>query len=184
MAANSGMFSSTDDAPTHAELATKLRAELGFTLDVVGLSENAKLKNMFSPEVNGLTRVCSGTFWLHPPDGKEISKWIHAALTEHGESRIVVVCLVREAPSHSEDSHKNAPVDDIVYSTDVRSPMDWAPVFSFPKNKEGSRQLIACLKDGTYHGKQITRRKWRIAVDDLPPTHPESPRSPSPRTLK
>ena len=184
MAANSGMFSNTDDAPTQPELATKLKAELRFTIDVVGLSENAKLKNIFSPEVDGLTRVCSGTCWLNPPDGKEIPKWMHEAFSEHAERQLVVVCLVDEPPSSPKDAQMEATVDDVVYSTDVRSPMDWAPLFRFPKSEQGSRQISRCLKDGTYHGKQITTKKWRIAVDDLPHTHPESPRFSAARMLK
>jgi hypothetical protein len=67
-------------------------------------------------------------------------------------------------------------VEEPEYSSDARSPMDWTCFFGLKKTPQDSRRLIAMFKDGTYLAKQSTSKKWRIAINDLPASHPESPR--------
>lgn len=85
------MFSSaTCEWATPPELFKALDAEFGFTCDVCATADNAKCKEFYPPEQDGLAQEWSGVCWCNPPYGREIGKWVRKA----AESRCTVVMLL------------------------------------------------------------------------------------------
>lgn len=86
-----GMFSSkTDMWETPQDFFNKLNKEFNFDVDVCATKENAKCKKFYTLEENGLQQTWTGTCWMNPPYGIEISKWVKKA----SESKATVVCLL------------------------------------------------------------------------------------------
>ena len=74
------MFSSkTDLWETPQDLFDKYNAIYHFETDVCALPENAKCKNYFTPEMDGLKQEWTGVCWCNPPYGREIGKWVEKA---------------------------------------------------------------------------------------------------------
>lgn len=69
-----------------------LHRELGFTVDVCALPENARLPRHFTPEIDGLSQNWSGEVcWMNPPWGRGlIDRWLSKAL----HSKATVAALV------------------------------------------------------------------------------------------
>ena len=83
MSINPGMMSSNKhDWGTPWPLFDVLEAEHDLTLDVCATAENAKCKDYFSPEDNGLEKAWYGNCFMNPPYGKEIGKWVAKASSE------------------------------------------------------------------------------------------------------
>ena len=77
------MFSSKSDCwETPQDLFDKLNRQYKFNLDVCALEENAKCKDYFTPEIDGLAQEWHGVCWMNPPYGREIVKWIKKAYEE------------------------------------------------------------------------------------------------------
>lgn len=80
MANMSVMYSrKTDLWETPQDLFDLLDEEFHFTLDVCAIDENAKCKNYFTPEDDGLAQEWHGVVWCNPPYGTEIKKWVAKA---------------------------------------------------------------------------------------------------------
>lgn len=72
--------SKTNEWGTPQELFDKLDRIFSFTLDVASTHENTKCEKHFTIEDDGLSQSWSGeTFWMNPPYGREISKWVKKA---------------------------------------------------------------------------------------------------------
>ena len=71
----------------------ELNQEFHFTLDVCAIPENAKCKDYFTPDVNGLIQKWSGICWCNPPYGREIANWVKKAYDESAAGAIVVMLL-------------------------------------------------------------------------------------------
>jgi len=85
------MFSSkTDMWATPQDLFDKLNAEFGFETDVCAIASNAKCKNYYTPEIDGLKQEWTGNCWCNPPYGREIGKWVEKAAT----SKAMTVMLI------------------------------------------------------------------------------------------
>lgn len=81
---------------TPQELFDKLHAIHKFTVDVCASKENAKRALYFSKEDSGLDKnwgMYGTSFWMNPPYGREIGKWMKKAYEESLKG-ISVVCLV------------------------------------------------------------------------------------------
>ena len=90
----SGMMSSaTDMWSTPQDFFDALNREFGFTLDVCATPENAKCRQFFTKEQDGLSQNWTGTVWMNPPYGREIGKWVRKAY-ETGKRGYNVVCLL------------------------------------------------------------------------------------------
>lgn len=77
------MFSSkTDQWETPQWLFDELNKEFEFTLDVCATADNAKCKEFFSPEDDGLSQDWRGVCWMNPPYGRKISEWIEKRMNE------------------------------------------------------------------------------------------------------
>ena len=85
------IFSSkTDIWETPQNFFDKLNEEFHFQTDVCALPENAKCKNFYTPEQDGLAQEWSGTCWCNPPYGRQIGKWVRKA----SESKATTVMLI------------------------------------------------------------------------------------------
>ncbi len=74
------MFSSaTDMWETPTAFFRALDAEFHFTIDVCAVPENAKCKEFYTPEQDGLAQNWEGVCWCNPPYGREIGKWVEKA---------------------------------------------------------------------------------------------------------
>ena len=74
------MYSSkTDLWSTPQDLFDKYNSVYNFQTDVCALPENAKCKNFFTPEMDGLKQEWTGVCWCNPPYGRKIGLWVEKA---------------------------------------------------------------------------------------------------------
>lgn len=94
MSAVSVHFSSATDLwATPQAFYDALHSEFGFTLDVSATADNAKCRDYFTVEQDGLSQDWSGVCWMNPPYGREICAWMRKAY-ESAQAGATVVCLV------------------------------------------------------------------------------------------
>lgn len=86
------MTSATPEWETPQDIFDVLDAEFHFTLDVCATDENAKCKDYFARESDGLSQDWSGVCWMNPPYGDEIPGWV--AKAHESAKSATVVCLV------------------------------------------------------------------------------------------
>ena len=72
----------------------ELNKEFNFTLDVASTHENAKTKNYFTIESDGLSNKWEGNVFCNPPYGKEIGLWVKKAYEESLTNDGVIVLLL------------------------------------------------------------------------------------------
>ena len=91
---NDSMFSSkTDLWSTPQDFFDAIDAEFHFTLDACALPENAKCRNYYTPEDDGLIQPWYGTVWCNPPYGRTISHWVEKAARSADDGVTVVMLL-------------------------------------------------------------------------------------------
>jgi len=93
---NKGMMSSEHgDWETPQEFFDTLNKEFSFDVDVCALPETAKCEKYFTPKTDGLAQDWNSnkTYWMNPPYGRQIGKWIRKAY-ESAQSGATVVCLL------------------------------------------------------------------------------------------
>ena len=97
MSINHGMFTSNTDLwTTPQDFFEKLDTEFNFDLDVCASHDNAKCELYFTKENDGLAqnwKEWGKTFWMNPPYGREIGKWVEKAYETSLDSS-TVVCLL------------------------------------------------------------------------------------------
>lgn len=96
MSLSKGLFSSNSSIwATPQDFFDNLNGEFHFTLDVCALPSNAKCKEYYTPEDDGLSKTWQGRCYMNPPYGREIIKWVEKAYTsvKNGEADICV-CLL------------------------------------------------------------------------------------------
>ena len=93
---NDLMFSSKSVIwETPQDFFEKLDIEFHFTLDAAALKENAKCKNYYTPEENGLKKEWNGIVWCNPPYGrKETGMWVKKAYEEYMRGCKTIVMLL------------------------------------------------------------------------------------------
>ena len=79
---------------TPDELFKRLDEIYHFDVDVCATAENTKCEHYFSPEEDGLKQRWTGTCWMNPPYGREITKWVRKAYYSAKEDGATVVCLL------------------------------------------------------------------------------------------
>jgi len=85
------MFSSkTDMWSTPQELFDKYNALYHFDIDVCAVPENAKCKQYYTPEIDGLKQEWKDVCWCNPPYGRQIGLWVEKA----AKSKSTVVMLL------------------------------------------------------------------------------------------
>lgn len=89
------MFSSeTDLWATPQDLFDELNEIYSFETDVCAVPENAKCSRYFTPEMDGLKQEWSGSCWMNPPYGREISKWVKKAFESSRLPDTIIVALL------------------------------------------------------------------------------------------
>ena len=72
--------SRSNEWETPQDFFDKLNREFHFTLDPAATPENAKCKNFYTAENDGLTQDWSGErVFCNPPYGRKISEWVENA---------------------------------------------------------------------------------------------------------
>lgn len=95
---NKSLFSSKIHTwETPFDLFEKLDETFNFNTDVCASKDNAKCKNFFDIDVNGLSQRWEGNCWMNPPYGREQIKWIEKAHDESTKGS-TVVCLIPARP--------------------------------------------------------------------------------------
>ncbi len=79
---------------TPQDFFDELDKKFNFTTDVCATSENTKCAIFFSPETDGLQQEWTGTCWMNPPYGKEISSWVKKAHLEVSTGKCKVIALL------------------------------------------------------------------------------------------
>lgn len=92
---NQGLFSSnSNEWATPKAFFAALDAEFHFDLDPCATPENAKCKNFYTIEDDGLTKKWGGSrVFCNPPYGREISKWVKKAYEESRYCEVVVMLI-------------------------------------------------------------------------------------------
>lgn len=85
--------SNTDMWATPQDFFEKYNKIYKFETDVCAIKENAKCKNFFTPEQDGLKQQWTGVCWMNPPYGRTISNWVKKAY-ESSKQGATVVCLL------------------------------------------------------------------------------------------
>jgi len=85
--------SKTNEWSTPQALFDKLNERFHFNLDPCASKENAKCKEYFTKEDDGLNQDWHGTVFMNPPYGREIGKWVKKAY-EESKKGCKVVCLL------------------------------------------------------------------------------------------
>ena len=94
MGINNGLFTSNTDLwSTPQWLFDKLNEKYHFDLDACATEENAKCKNYFTKEIDGLKQEWKGIIFMNPPYGREIGNWIKKAY-ESSLDGALVICLL------------------------------------------------------------------------------------------
>ncbi len=71
-----------------------LNKKYHFNTDVCAIQENAKCKQYYTPEINGLKQSWKGTCWMNPPYGRnQTIKWVEKAYIESKRGCLVVALL-------------------------------------------------------------------------------------------
>lgn len=91
-----GLFSSaTDDWATPQSFFDELDREFHFSLDPCASPSNAKCKQYFTREEDGLFKCWQGErVFCNPPYGREMAKWVHKCYTESRKPNTLVVALL------------------------------------------------------------------------------------------
>lgn len=88
------MFSSkTDLWETPQDFFRALDSEYHFDTDVCATPQNAKCRNYYTPEMNGLNQNWTGVCWCNPPYGRKIGDWVRKASESAGAGATVVMLL-------------------------------------------------------------------------------------------
>ncbi|MEY8340159.1 phage N-6-adenine-methyltransferase [Adlercreutzia muris] len=83
------------DWETPQDFFDALNDEFGFDLDAAASAENAKCREFFDEEADGLSSDWGGrTVWCNPPYGRQIGRWVAKAAAEARKPGTTVVLLV------------------------------------------------------------------------------------------
>jgi phage N-6-adenine-methyltransferase len=85
--------SQSDEWETPRDLFAELDAIFHFDLDACASPHNAKVPRYFAKEDDALRQRWTGTVWMNPPYGREISAFMRKAYEESVRGA-TVVCLV------------------------------------------------------------------------------------------
>jgi len=82
------------DYETHPGFFKILDNEFNFTLDVCSEDYNAKCKNFYTPQIDGLSQDWfNNRVWMNPPYDHTLNAWITKAYEESGRGALVVSLL-------------------------------------------------------------------------------------------
>lgn len=88
------MSSQTDEWATPQGLFDELHREFHFTLDPCASPENAKCRQFFTKDEDGLNQTWTGRVFMNPPYGRGIGRWVGKAYGSAARHGALVVCLL------------------------------------------------------------------------------------------
>lgn len=89
------MFSSqTDKWSTPIEFYKSVDREFNLKLDVCAEQGNAKCKEFFTEKQDALKQEWNKDFWMNPPYGRKIGKWIAKAVEQAEKHKVKAVLLL------------------------------------------------------------------------------------------
>lgn len=88
-----GPVADVDDRETHPENFDPLMARFRFTLDVAASPHNAKCRDYFTPDDDGLKQPWDGSVWCNPPYS-DCGAWVRKAWDEWFTGRPQHDCVV------------------------------------------------------------------------------------------
>lgn len=100
-------MSNSDNWGTPSDLFQKLNDRIGFDLDVCANKHNAKLKDYFDEETNGLEQRWYGHCWMNPPYSKGNQRlWVEKAVAEVDERNVKSVTMLLPARTDTKLYHE------------------------------------------------------------------------------
>ena len=92
---NNAFKSESEEYETPKEIFEPLQKEFNLQLDVCASSSNHKLDNYFTKEDDALTKDWHkhGNFWMNPPFGRQLKKWVQKGYEESQKGVIGVSIL-------------------------------------------------------------------------------------------
>ncbi|WP_419154285.1 DNA N-6-adenine-methyltransferase [Weissella viridescens] len=97
------MTSNKQDWETPQRFFDKLNDRFNFDLDAAATSENHKLDNYITPEMNALECEWDGNVFINPPYGKQLKYFVKKAFEEYKrDSDRVIVMLI---PARTDTSY-------------------------------------------------------------------------------
>lgn len=110
------MFSSkTDEWATPQDLFDYFNSIYHFTLDVCADETNHKCEKYFTKEMDGLKQNWDGVFWMNPPYGRDIGKWVEKAYNEAYKHDDNAGVLLLPARTDTKWFHKYCVKGDIIF---------------------------------------------------------------------
>lgn len=85
--------SNSEEYETPPEIFEPLQKEFDLQLDVCATKENTKCDLFFTKEEDGLTKEWDRSFWMNPPFGRNLKKWVQKAYEESQKGVIGVLLL-------------------------------------------------------------------------------------------
>lgn len=87
--------SKSQEYETPKDIFEPLQEEFNMKLDVCATEHNAKCENYFTKEQDGLTKDWNsfGNFWMNPPFGRALKKWVAKAF-EESQKGVIGVCIL------------------------------------------------------------------------------------------
>jgi len=85
--------SKSSEYETPDEIFIPLQKEFDLKLDVCATKENAKCKRYFTKDDDALTKSWNINFWMNPPFGRNLKKWVQKAYEESKKGVIGVLLL-------------------------------------------------------------------------------------------
>ncbi len=87
--------SKSEEYETPKEIFESLQREFNLQLDVCATRENTKCKKFYDKEDNALIQDWwrFGNFWMNPPFGRQLKKWVQKAY-EESQKGVTGVCIL------------------------------------------------------------------------------------------
>lgn len=85
--------SKSEEYETPLHIFKPLQEEFDLKLDVCATKENTKCKLFFTKEENALNYEWNQNFWMNPPFGRNLKKWVQKAYEESQKGVIGVLIL-------------------------------------------------------------------------------------------
>ena len=91
---NNAFKSKSEEYETPNEIFKPLQEEFGLVLDVCANDKNHKCEIYLTKEMDALTHDWEYNFWMNPPFGRNLKKWIQKAYEESVKHKVNGVLIL------------------------------------------------------------------------------------------
>ena len=91
---NNEFKSKSEEYATPLDIVNPLIKEFDLQLDVCATKENAKCGSFFTKEDDALKQDWLFNFWMNPPFGRNLGKWVEKAYTESKKHEVIGVLIL------------------------------------------------------------------------------------------